>query len=78
MAFSLKKYNTFGLEVEATWGIEINDFAVKEKALKDVKYVLNTFKFKTKNTETKNEEDNLPFVTRNVTAETASSSEINL
>ena len=58
--------------------LTVNDFSVKEKALKDVKYILNTFKFKSKNTETKNEEDNLPYVTRNVTTEGISSSEINL
>ena len=37
MAFSLKKYNTFGLEVEATWGIEINDFVMFDMAFKKIK-----------------------------------------
>lgn len=58
--------------------LTINDSSVKEKALKDVKYILNTFKFNSKNTEIKNEDDDLPYVTRNVTTESVSSSEINL
>ena len=37
VAFSLKKYNTFGLEVEATWGIEINDFVMFDMAFKKIK-----------------------------------------
>ena len=53
MAFSLKKYNTFGLEVEATWGIEINDFVMFDMAFKKIKEPLNDFVLKTKNIENK-------------------------
>ena len=45
MSFNLKAYNTFGLDVEATYGFVINDFVMFDMAFKKIKeYIYGSVK----------------------------------